>query len=167
MMNMCRTFSATICTTSSSGLSFDTISDSTATTTWVQHTYSFNASASTSTVVFVVATNNKWTWILDDISVTDSTSSQLLINGDFESGSLSNGWVSYTCGGTVCVSLAPAVPCHGGSGSCYSVPCNHNQFLQQAFATVAGQTYNFSFWIELYHQGPGNGASYSISFNII
>ena len=166
-MKKSRTLSATICTSSSGGPLSGALSRSTAITSWTQHTYIFTAATSTSMPVFVVQTNTKWTWILDDISMTDTTSTELLINGDFENGSLSNGWLSYSCAGTVCPSLVTGPTCHGGSGSYYSVPCSQGQTLQQPLATVAGQTYTFSFWAELFNQGPGNGPGFSMSFDII
>ena len=157
---------ATACTLSSSGPLYNTYSNAAVSTTWTLSNDTFTASSSTSTLKIDAATNGKWTWFLDDISVKDSSSNELLVNGNFESGSLSIGWLSFDCG-TACTLLTTGSTCRGGSGSCYRVTCSSNQFLQQAFTTVTGHTYTFSFWVKIFNQGPGVGSSFSMNIGVV
>ena len=135
---------------------------------WQQFNYSFIATSSTTTVVFdfAVQHNSKHGWALDNVSVKDSNFTELLTNGNFESGSLTPGWISYTCG-TACSSVSSSSTCYGGLGSCYTVWCTDHQILQQAFNTIAGHTYSFSFELETTDIcGCSAGTGYTMSFSM-
>lgn len=107
------------------------------------------------------AKNSAKTWHLDNVSVLDRTSSntEMIINGDFESGSL-NGWQtlcsSTNCGGTG--GVLSTTSCYSGS-YCYEGACQGAyDFLRQSFPVVLGHVYTLSFWI--YTDGHNQQAGY-------
>jgi len=79
---------------------------------------------------------------------TTASNTSLLVNGDFEAGSLI-GWQvacsSVNCGGTG--GVLDTTSCYAGS-YCYKGACiGAYDFLRQSFNVVAGHVYRLSFWI--------------------
>ena len=93
--------------------------------------------------------NDPSNWYLDDVSVYDG-GTQMLVNGGFESGSLSPWVVTLPNGpclfgsphGQVCNTLS-----HTGSYD-YCDGCNTvADEVSQSFMAIAGSTYVISFWL--------------------
>lgn len=88
-------------------------------------------------------------WALDDVSVSNGAT-QLIINGGFESGNLT-GW-SYSISGS-CPGNYGGQTMHDSSiaksGDFYYFDgCfGNSDKLYQTFPTIAGVTYNISFWL--------------------
>jgi hypothetical protein len=107
--------------------------------------------------------NSPGYWYLDDASVYDG-GSQMLINGGFETGSLSP-WVETTpngnCGG-LAASVTNTLPFTGnyslidGSFSCADE-------VSQQFMATAGQIYVVSFWLKAAGSGPGQSVLVTLS----
>ncbi len=101
-------------------------------------------------------------WLLDDISVNHTnTSTDVLINGDFENGTLM-GWTQYcatnsNCGTGYYGQLTNST-CYSGS-YCYVDKCDNYDYLTQSFVTVSGDYYLISFYLRIYSSGSGHTAS--------
>ena len=98
---------------------------------------------------------------MDDVSVSDGTT-ELLLNGGFESGSFSPGWTKSTPnGGCNAFTTGAAIDtssCHTGS-YCFSDGCGgRTDQISQSFSVTAGHVYYISFWLK---QGGGSGSSIS------
>ena len=115
--------------------------------------YTFTAAyTGTAVLEFGFRTNgaNKYGY-LDDVSIVNrnASNSEMLINGNFESGSL-NGW-QVICNST-CPSTSGTISNSGCRSStyCYIDECKNGiEFLQQGFSITAGYTYTLSFWVTL------------------
>lgn len=115
--------------------------------------YTFTAVyTGTAVLEFGFRTNgaNKYGY-LDDVSIVNrnASNSEMLINGNFESGSL-NGW-QVICNST-CPSTSGTISNSGCRSStyCYIDECKNGiEFLQQGFSITAGYTYTLSFWVTL------------------
>ncbi len=72
------------------------VNDTSATSgTWVQCSCSYTATISKNLILqFTFRTNNKCTWYIDDVSVQDPMSTEMLTNGGFENSSLPIGWTT-------------------------------------------------------------------------
>jgi hypothetical protein len=130
------------------------MSFSSAPTTYTQETYTYTASFTGTAVLqfgFASIGNNKIGY-LDDVSIVDtnSSNSQMLINGGFENGSLV-GWqvlCSSSCGGFA--GSLSTTSCHTGS-YCYTNGCFGGlDFLRQTFTSTIGHIYTLSFWIQVH-----------------
>ncbi|CAF3665527.1 unnamed protein product [Rotaria socialis] len=113
----------------------------------------------------VIKASSNYGWFLDDFSVEDSSGSEMLRNGNFENGTLTNGWISIHCEDLYCANITN-LGCSGGSGLCYYVTCDTVQALQQTFSTTPTNAYTFSFqikWIGSIGSANNNWLSYSIS----
>lgn len=123
-------------------------------TTYQRRTYNYTASfTSMLTLEFgFQAKNSAKTWHLDDVSVLHLNSSnitEMLINGNFENGTLI-GWqrscTSMNCGGSTGGSIVQ-VSCRTGS-YCYEGACQDDyDFLRQSFLAEMGHVYMLSFWL--------------------
>jgi hypothetical protein len=123
--------------------------------TWTMKTYSYMAVTSTNlTLQFFFQTDNKHDWFVDDISVKDPTSVEMLTNGDFESNPSLTGWASGSCS-SIATSSAEF---HSPNRSCW-VPCNGpGPWISQSFSAIGGQVYNVTFWLYLHLTGSGGGS---------
>ena len=90
-------------------------------------------------------------WMLDDVTVyRNSTSTQLITNGGFESGNL-NGWSrSGSCQWNVGTAYGGANYAKSGSYYYYDRCAQGGDTLSQTFSTVANGTYIISFWLTNY-----------------
>lgn len=112
--------------------------------TYNLYSYVWTATASRSTLSFV-SRHDPGGWLLDSV-VVNRTSASLIVNGGFETGSLS-GW-NYT---NSCSSYPGAVGSYyaAKSGSCYyySSCVNGTDTISQQFSTTIGASYQISFWL--------------------
>src|SRR6202050_3952341 len=115
------------------------------------YTYSFQAQLAQTFLTFEFRQDPAY-WSLDDVSVTNSASTQLIVNGGFEGGSYGgqdtpNSWTligqaGLEAGGSVSTGCA-----HSGS-YCYSDGAVGGvDGLYQSFSTTIGSTYALSFWL--------------------
>jgi len=88
-----------------------------------------------------------------------SNAAELVANGGFETGSLSSwtGGGSFT--GVQCPGPGPTV--HGGNCSLFDGNIGSTDSLSQIVATVAGQSYDYSFWL-LSDGGTPNAFTFSL-----
>jgi hypothetical protein len=147
---------ATICIASGTG-SVDEF-DYTTPTSWTLHAYNYTATSSILTIRFALRVDIQTTWFLDDVSLTNvNSSSEMLINGDFENETLT-GWITQSCSTACQPSVNTSSLCFGGSGSCYLFACfvgsNDFQFLQQSVSAMNGAQYLLSFWLNRAYTGP-------------
>ena len=116
-------------------------------------TYTYTA-ASTGTVVlefgFQSGGNDKIAY-LDDVSIVDTSASnsEMLVNGDFENGTLV-GWQALCTGS--CLGGTPGTltttSCNTGF-FCYADSCRTGMdFVRQKFATTVGHVYILTFWLQ-------------------
>ena len=123
----------------------------------------FTATSTSTIIRFSSATDqsNK-DWYIDSVSIVPSTGgSNILINGNFESGP-SVGWQVLSCSSSCYAVIATSVKCLGGSGSCYNnacTPTTNIQFVEQYFTTTIGATYNISYWLLKGGAGVGSGTN--------
>src|SRR5262249_5454325 len=111
--------------------------------TWQQHDITVIGTGSDTVTI---AGRNDPTWHgIDDVSLTPTTtSSNLIVNGGFETGNFS-GWtqsgdLSYT-------GVDGSLP-HSGSFAAYMGPTGSDGFLAQSFATTPGANYTLDYWLE-------------------
>jgi hypothetical protein len=96
------------------------------------------------------AKNPAQQWHLDDVSIidTNASNSEMLINGDFENGTLIGWQVLCTltnCGGTG--GALTMSSCHSGS-YCYVGACTGAyDFLHQTFSAITDHIYTLQFWL--------------------
>ncbi|CAF1299305.1 unnamed protein product [Adineta steineri] len=97
-------------------------------------------------------------WYLDDASVKDPSSVEMLTNGDFESSPTLTGWTTGSggsCGSTPSISSTYS---HSSSQS-YYVGCSSGSGsagISQSFSAISGVTYTISFWVFLYKTHNGS-----------
>lgn len=87
---------------------------------------------------------------MDDVSVSDGTT-ELLLNGGFESGSFSPGWTVSTpngaCGWFSTGAQISSSSCRTGFFCCIDGCGGCMDEVSQTFAAVAGKNYTISFWV--------------------
>ncbi|CAF1412283.1 unnamed protein product [Adineta steineri] len=104
---------------------------------------------------------NRYGWYLDDGSVKDPLSVEMLTNGNFESNPTLTGWNTGSNGSSgTCVpttanisstyshssSLSYYVGCSSGSGA----PSSYGfAWISQSFSALSGAIYTISFWVYL------------------
>ncbi|CAF0804541.1 unnamed protein product [Adineta steineri] len=128
-------------------------------TTYTQYTYGFTANDLSSTLSFIITgeggAGGVHYWLLDAVSVNHTNvSTNVLINGDFESGNL-NGWTQY-CNTTANCDTASSgnyahtvtSPCYAGTYCVYD-SCKNTDYLEQSFSTVVGDHYFISYYIRI------------------
>ncbi|CAF1251946.1 unnamed protein product [Adineta steineri] len=92
--------------------------------------------------------SNKHDWYLDDVSVKDPSSVEMLTNGDFESSPTLTGWNTGS-GGAI-----SSTQSHSSSHSFY-VSFN-SVWISQSFNALSGVIYNVSYWIYFERTSNGN-----------
>jgi hypothetical protein len=126
---------------------------------WTACTYSYLATTSTNlTLKFLFQTGNKHDWYLDDVSARNSTLTDMLTNGDFESTPSLNGWTSGSSGSCSSNSGIYTTTYHSSSHAYLHGCGGTNTWIYQSFAAIGGQTYNITYWIYYDRTGPGVGS---------
>ncbi len=105
-------------------------------------------------------------WHMDDVSVSNGTT-EMLLNGGFESGSLSPSWTVSTPNGACNLFAYGAAidtsSCRSGS-YCLSDGCGgRTDQISQSFGVTAGEIYFISFWLK--QGGSGSGISVSVTLS--
>lgn len=86
-------------------------------------------------------------WYLDDISIKDSTSTEILINGDFERSPSTIGWtIDYSAALCSLSSGISSSRFHSSNKSYYDYCDLATTWIDQSFNVTSGQSYNISFW---------------------
>ncbi|CAF0802141.1 unnamed protein product [Adineta steineri] len=123
--------------------------------TWTLFTCSYLAAISDNlTLQFTLDVGHKGDWYLDDISVKDPTSVEMLINGDLEASPALIGW-STGSGGAISTAES-----HSSSHS-FDVPTT-SAWIAQSFAAIGGQVYTVTFWLYLNPSPGGSGGEPSV-----
>ncbi len=104
---------------------------------------------------------------MDDVSVSNGTT-ELLLNGGFESGSFSPGWTESTSNGncnafTTGASIVSS-SCHTGIYCFYDGCGGCADQISQSFSVISGQVYYISFWLKQ-DGGTGSGISASVTLS--
>ena len=127
---------------------------------WKNRTYSYLAAISTTLILkFTFEAASRHDWYLDDVSVKDPLSTEMLINNDFESSPSLTGWtIGYN---SSCVSICGIsnTQAHSLSKAYYTSCDSKTTWISQSFAAIGGQVYTITFWIYLeYSNGGGADA---------
>ena len=129
---------------------------------YIKAIFSYQASF-TGTVILefgFLAKSSSKVWFLDDVSIIDrnASNSEMLVNGDFELGSLESWQVVCSrtnCGGTG--GVIDHSDCHTGS-YCYKGACRRAyDFLRQSCNVVNGRIYTLTYWIKTNGSLDGDG----------
>jgi glycine/D-amino acid oxidase-like deaminating enzyme len=152
------------CAAVSVGSSSSLYTTSGSNTVYTCKTYSWTSPVTgTVTLAFQLRNDPDYNYV-DDVSVYNK-GVQMLVNGGFESGSLSPGWVLSTPYGT-CGATGGSVSNTSPRTGSYSlkdgsVGCADQ--VSQSFPVIGGQVYVVSFWIMLGGSGSGISASVILS----
>ncbi|CAF4629474.1 unnamed protein product [Rotaria socialis] len=143
---------------------------------YAQYTYTYVAIATATRISFAFR-EDIGLFLLDDVSVVNvnAPSVQLIVNGGFETGSLSSPWIycnPYGASAAAFILSNSANLNWGGvtflahSGSyCYcDGAVTYADYLSQTFPTNVGDTYNISYWI--YNCGSGSASSADVLLSI-
>ncbi|CAF3267648.1 unnamed protein product [Rotaria socialis] len=143
---------------------------------YAQYTYTYVAIANATRISFAFREDLGF-FLLDDVSVVNinAPSVQLIVNGAFETGSLSSPWMYYNPYGASVpgfilsnsVNLTwDGIPFLAHSGSyCYcDGAVTYADYLSQTFPTKVGDTYNISYW--LYNRGSGSASCADVLLSI-
>ncbi len=130
-------------------------------TTYTQETYTYTASTSGTAVLefgFYGSCGNKIEYI-DDVSIVDTnaSNSEMLINGDFENGTLV-GWQQLCTSSCQMSSFGSITNTQCNTGLfCYMDGCKCGlDFLLQTYTTIIGHVYTLNFW----YKGRNNAILY-------
>ena len=137
----------------------DTVADSAITdNVWVTRTYSYLAPTTmTLTLTFVFQNDNKHDWYFDNASVVDSSSTEKLTNGNFESSSTLTGWSASVAGS--CSSYGVTTTGYYIGVRAFYTSCESKLVtLSQSFSAIDGQVYNITFWFYRRQTSPGGGS---------
>lgn len=118
----------------------------TATLPWTQYSFSYTAPNINSATLVFAFRNDPSFWYLDDVSVTNSTGSELLLNGGFEQGSYSKWTYCNPTQATYAGDVNTNKP-HNGSYSYEDRSISAFDYLSQAFTVVPNNTYSVKFWL--------------------
>ncbi len=134
---------------------------------WTQATYSYLAAVSANlTLIFSFQTNTKDNWCMDDVSVKDPSSVEMLTNSDFESTPLLTGWTTGSNGSCTGQSGISTTQSHSTTHSYYDSCNNATTSISQSFSAIGGQVYNVTFWYYYDHQPGGGSAPVQFTVNI-
>jgi hypothetical protein len=155
-------------------------SSSSGSSSYTCHYFAWTASTTGSVTLAFQFRNDPNYWYMDDVSVSNETT-ELLVNGDFESGSLSPDWTTSTpngqCSGSTGAYLVSS-SCRSGSYCLSDGCCGCSDQVSQSFAVTTGQIYFISFWLQLSvvggssygggraMRGRGGGSGNSISVSV-
>jgi hypothetical protein len=126
--------------------------------TWVHCNSSYLATISKNlTLQFTFRTNNKCTWYIDDVSVQDPFSTEMLTNGGFENSSLPTGWTTNpgSCS-TSDFGVSTSQP-YGSTRSFCDTCDSQLVSISQSFPAIVNRLYSVSYWY-FFICGNGNGS---------
>lgn len=139
---------------------------------WISYSYSYTATATTSTVFFGFEADLAHVFILDEVSIMDTSapSLELLNNPSFEDSTMKATSWNEPCHSGCTREIASGSECSGGAlGKCLKVSCpngNPSKFiLSQSIQTILGKTYTISF--KFHHQGNPNIGRNSLYLNLV
>lgn|SRR6185312_3657014 len=117
---------------------------------YVQYTTSFVASGGSTDLSFAFRDDPAFLH-LDDVVLTTGGGSNMLTNGDFESGPIGAnapaGWTYLNIFGAAAAGEVDTDTPHGGNNNYDDGAVQAYDAITQNVATLAGQTYNLSFWL--------------------
>ena len=118
---------------------------------YTQYTTSFVAGTTATDLSFAFREDPAFI-SLDDIVMTTGGGPNLVTNGGFESGVVGNnapaGWSYLNIFGAAAAGTVQANNPHSGSNNYYDGAVQAYDAITQNIATVVGQTYNLSFWLD-------------------
>lgn len=120
-------------------------------TTYTQYTTSFVAGTTSNFISFAFREDPAFL-SLDDVSVTTGGGPNLILNGGFELGPLGasapTDWTYLNTFGAAAGGTVEANNPHSGSNNYYDGAVQAYDAITQDIATVVGQTYDVSFWLD-------------------
>jgi len=117
---------------------------------YTQYTFSFVAGSSATDLSFAFREDPAFLF-LDDVSLTTGGGPNLVVNGDFEAGpngaNAPAGWTYDNVYGSAFAGFVSTNNPHTGSFNYYDGSVQAYDAITQQIATIAGQTYDLSFWL--------------------
>jgi acyl-coenzyme A thioesterase PaaI-like protein len=113
---------------------------------YTEYTYTYTATMAKTWLTFEFR-NDPSFWALDDISVTNAGGTNVIVNGGFETGTLSP-WTLYDPSNLSNAGTVETGYAHTGTYSYVDGAVDGTDGISQGFSSVAGQTYTISFWLE-------------------
>lgn len=119
---------------------------------YTNYTVNFVATDTTTNLSFAFR-DDPWFLYLDDVSVTDLTTSSAVpvVNGGFESGVVGNsapvGWIYLNSFGATFAGVVNDSNAHSGSNDYFDGALQAYDGISQALTTTIGDLYQVSFWI--------------------
>jgi hypothetical protein len=143
-------------------------------TVYTQYSVNLVATSALTNLSFALR-DDPWYLSLDDISLVDVTTSSgnLLVNGDFESGPVGqnapSGWTYLNAFGAASAGVVTddepqsSTPggAHGGSNYYVDGAVQAYDGITQAVATTVGDTYQVTFWLDTVGGNGGSGNTFS------
>ena len=83
----------------------------------------------------------------------------IVVNGGFENGNFNNWTVTQASSGTD-LRIDSTNPHSGTYDAAFGATGGQNDYISQALATVAGDSYTFSFWLDASHSTSGQFVAY-------
>jgi hypothetical protein len=148
------------------GTSSSIYSSSSGSSSYTCHYFAWAASTTGSVTLAFQFRNDPDYWYMDDVSVSNGTT-EMLMNGGFESGSLSPDWTTSAPNGHCYVYMSGAQIfnslCRTGN-YCLSDGCGLcSDKIAQSLTVITGQTYFISFWLK--QNGTGGVISVSVTLS--
>jgi hypothetical protein len=114
---------------------------------WNQYTFNYTAPNVSTATIFFAFRNDPAYWYLDDVSVTNGSGQQLLLNGGFEQGSLVD-WVYCNPNNAGYPGTITSSTSHSGSYCYADGSVGAPDYLSQTFNVQPNHVYTVSFWLE-------------------
>jgi len=116
---------------------------------WTQYIFNYTAPNITTATLTFSFRNDPNYWYLDDVSVTNSSGQQFLLNGGFEQGTLAD-WVYCNPKNATFAGSAYYGYSYSGSYSYADGSVGSPDYLSQTFNVIPYQVYTVSFWLSEY-----------------
>jgi hypothetical protein len=113
---------------------------------WTQYSFNYTArNVSSATLTFALE-DDPALWYLDDVSVTNSSGAQLIMNGGFETGNLA-GWTYCNPSNATFSGIVTLSTPHSGVYSYQDGSTGTSDYLSQTFPVVPNNIYSITFWL--------------------